>query len=121
MTLNFKIEWFRDDDNPSQAGMFVHTQLDMPCYQSLITKEAYAALAASAKCDFVTGLFAIDGVVEVSVKAYRVYVIKAELYDWDTIATLVIGHIGYNLNETTYNELPGSRLQLEKKIARREL
>lgn len=121
MALNYKIEWFRDGDVPSQQGMFVHTTEDMPCYQEFITKEDYVELSDSEKCDFVTALFAIEGIVEVSVKAYRVYVIKAELFQWESLAVSVVQLIGTTLGESVYNEQPGSRMNVESVLQRRQL
>jgi len=121
MALDFKIEWFRDGTKPTQEGMFVHTTQDLPAYQELIGKEDYEALDESEKSDYVTGLFAIPGVVEVSVKAYQTYVIKAELFKWTDLSSTVISYIGSELGESTFNELPGSRMTVETKLQRREL
>jgi len=119
MALNFKVEWFRGEE--SDEGMFVHTQIDMPCYQELIDKEEYNLYLPEERCTLINNLFAIPGIVEVSVKAYRVYVVKAELFKWDTLAGQVLGVIGTALGQSTYNELPGSRLTLDSVKSRRPL
>lgn len=121
MALDFKIEWFRDGEKPSGEGMFLHTKIDLPCYQDFITKEDYTKLTDDEKCDFVTGLFDIPGVVEASVKAYRVYVIKADLYTWEEVSPQVVSYTGTALGQSVYNELPGSRLTIESSLQRRAL
>lgn len=121
MALDYKIEWFRDGESPSNQGAFIHLGKDIPCYMDFITKEEYALLEDADKCDLVTSLFAIEGVVEVSCKAYRVYVIKAELFYWESILASVLLLLKSTLSEDSLNERPGSRLELETTLDRREL
>lgn len=122
MALDFKLEWFRDGEVPTQEGAFLHFLEDVPCYQDLITKEEYAELDEEDKCEFVTNLFAQAGVVEVSSKAYRLYIIKAELFDWSSVLTDVIVNVLFpTFGESSINELPGSRLERTTTLERRKL
>jgi len=122
MALDFKLEYFRDGETPSQEGVFLHFKEDIPCYMDLITKEEYSELADEDKCEFVTNLFAIPGVVEVSCKAYRVYIIKAELFDWSSVLTNVfVNVIMPAMGESSINELAGSRMKLDNVVQRRKL
>ena len=119
MALDYKIEWFRDNGKPSNQGLYVHTAIDMPCYHDLVTKEDYPN--DPNHCDFVTGLFGIQGIVEVSVKAYQVYVIKAEVFHWEDLVPAVLYYVANYLGQTSVNELPGSRMTVGGINDRRKL
>lgn len=122
MPLQFKLEWFRDGETPTQEGAFLHFKVDVPCYMDLITKEEYEELEEDEKCEFITSLFNIPGVVEISSKAYRLYIIKAELFDWSSVLTNVFGSVLLpTFNESTTQELPGSRLRRTTTLERRKL
>lgn len=126
MALKYKLEAFRDGTKPSQEGVFIHFLEDVPCYQSLITKEEYFGSCTDSegaeKNDFITKLFEVEGVVEVSSKAYRLYIIKAELFDWTSIITNVFVDVLFEaFGETSAEELPGSRMTIGDANQRRQL
>lgn len=122
MALRFKLEFFRDGTKPTQQGVYMHFEKDVPCYMDLVTKEEYSKFDPEDKCDFVTNLFAVEGVVEVSSKAYRLYIIKAELFDWTSIITNVFVNVLFSsFGESGVQELPGSRITLDNANQRRQL
>jgi hypothetical protein len=51
MALKFKLEFFRDGTKPTQAGVYMHFEQDVPCYMDLVTKEEYSKFKPEDKCD----------------------------------------------------------------------
>lgn len=140
MALEFKIEWFRDEKRPTQAGAFIHLTKELSCFQDLITKEEAAlincqteaileenpdAFDAEAQCsqicELANKMFEIEGVVEVSLRSYQVFVVKAELFNWDDIIPEVLDLLLEDTGETVLFEKIGSRLTLENPTSRRSL
>lgn len=88
--LSVKLEYV----TPTDSDDCVYWQMrdDPPVYINLIGKEDYLALDPSFQHPFVTGMFDIKGITEVSVTAHRVAVMKSPAYNWGEV----------NANLTTY-------------------
>ncbi len=109
MALKYKLEFNWDDKDPSDPGVYIQLKgFNPPIYQPHTDKEDYDVLAAEDKNDFLTGLFNIQGVVEVSTKAYRVWIMKAPQYDWEEVLVPVLTFIKDEFGESVLEELPGS-------------
>ena len=109
MALRYKLEFNYDDEDPSDMGVYIHLKgVNPPIYRSHIDKEDYDVLPDEEKHDFLTGLFNIEGVVELSVKAYRVWLMKHPPYDWDEVMLPVLQFLQDEFGETELSPLPGS-------------
>lgn len=128
MALEYKIEWIIDEKRSFKESAFIHLTKELPCFQARISKEAYtlakcktdaileedpeafdAEAQCSQICELVDKLFAIEGIVEVSIKSYQVYVTKAELFYWDALMPSVLNVLLEELDENTLFEKVGSR------------
>lgn len=91
MASQFKIEFLKDDSRPTGSGCYIHCVKDFVTdsntgkkpYISLVDKEVYEnKLPASEKNYLATALFNQLGVAELSIKAYQIFIIKAESFEW---------------------------------------
>jgi hypothetical protein len=62
-TLEYKLEYIKDDDTAGDDGAMLHVRTDVPSYRTMISKEEYGCLPEDKQNDFITSLFAIPGVV----------------------------------------------------------
>lgn len=109
MALKYKLEFNWDDEDPSDPGVYIQLKgFNPPIYRPHTDKEDYDVLPAGEKNDFLTGLFNIQGVVEMSVKAYRIWIMKSSQYDWEEVLTPVLGFIRDHFGESSLEALPGS-------------
>lgn len=109
MPLFYKIEYNYDGENPSDAGAYIHLKhYNPPVYLPHTDKEDYDVLPAEEKNDFLTALFNIEGVVELSVKAYRIWFMKHTAYDWDEVMLPVLNYLATELADGVLGPLAGS-------------
>jgi hypothetical protein len=81
-TFLYKLEYCYESSSPADASVFIQIRDNPPIYQEHIDKEAYDILSDGLKHEFLTALFNIAGVVELSTKAYRVWFMKSPAYQW---------------------------------------
>lgn len=106
MALDYRLEYIYLEEGDD--SVFIHTRQDPSAYQDRIGKEDYNALEASEKSNWVTALFGVAGVVELSSKTHRVWIMKSPVYEWDEVIDGVLAAMKTELSETELNELPGS-------------
>lgn len=98
--LTYKLEFNRDDDAPSDSSVYIQLRVNPPIYQKLIDKEDYDILPAELKHEFTTNLFNIAGVTELSIRAYRVWLMKSPIYSWEEVLLPVLfymaGYYGFD-------------------------
>lgn len=119
--LNYKLEYFKDATQPSDEGVFIHLDIDLPAYQGLIGKEDYLALDVQDQSAFVTGLFGIAGVMDVSAKANRLFITKSPIFTWMQVFSPLLVYLQAQLGATSVNELPGSGIAIDSPFDRRAL
>lgn len=107
MALDYKLE-FNTPSGSADDAVFIHIRKNVPVYENRIDKEDYDVLPVANKHVFLTGIFNVAGVVEVSSRAYRVWVMKSPVYTWQEVINPVLNSIASSLGESTLNELPGS-------------
>lgn len=107
-TLWYKLEYVFDETAPADSSVYIHLRDNPPIYQSHIDKEDYDVLPTELKHDFLTGLFVISGVVELSTKAYRVWLMKSPVFTWPEVIDPVIDGIRRWYNYDDIKMLPGS-------------
>lgn len=108
MALLYKLEFSYNDRSPSDSSVYIHLREDPPVYQTQIDKEDYAVLTEDEQNDFVTGIFDVPGVVELSVRAYRIWLMKSPVYFWKEVIDGVLAHLAEQFEEDSVSPLPGS-------------
>ena len=88
--LTYKLEFNRDDGAPADASVYIQLRVNPPIYQKLIDKEDYDILPPELKHEFTTNLFNISGVTELSIRAYRVWLMKSPIYSWEEVLLPVL-------------------------------
>jgi len=106
--LEYRLEFTKDDKNASDSAVFIHLRRNPPIYQDRIDKEDYDILDESEKNAFTTGLIEIAGVVEISLKAYRIWMAKSPVYEWEEILLPVLFFIKDFFGDDDLEQLPGS-------------
>jgi hypothetical protein len=108
MGLKYKLE-YNKKSGASDDSCYVHLREDpQGYYRFQIGKEAYDALDESAQDAFANGLFAVKGIEEISVTAYRVWYMKSPVYEWNEVNTDALNFIKNFFGETTLTEIQGS-------------
>lgn len=108
MALEYKLEFSYDESTPSDSSVYIQLRRNTPIYQSHIYKEEYDILDEVEKNDFLTGLFNISGVVELSSKAYRVWIMKSPVFTWEEVLLPVLYFMADYYGESGIEQLPGS-------------
>lgn len=122
MTLDYKLEYLKGaTGGPCDDGVYIQLRTDVPAYQHIIAKEDYYSLPTSSQSAFMTGLFALSGVVRASSQAHRVYIEKSPVFDWDDINESVLGYLAEQIDVGDPSELPGSPVTLDSENSRRPL
>ncbi len=93
MPLFYKIEQLTDETQPSDDAIYLHLRANPPTYLSHMDKEEYDLLPDEEKHEFATTLFNIEGVVELSLKAYRIWIMKSPIYTWQEIVDPVLAYL----------------------------
>ena len=110
MSLQFKIEYTKNDSQPSALGAYIHIRKEPPLFQDLISKEEFFAQPEAARHPFLLDLFLVPGVVDVALRSYCVYIGKGELFEWTNVLTGVISLLLSEVDESEVLEMPGSRI-----------
>lgn len=127
MAFEYKLEYTYDGSLPSDSSVYIHMRNNPPIYQAKIDKEDYDILPFVAKHPFLTGLFSISGVVELSSRAYRVWLMKSPVYNWDEVLLPSLYWIAGFYGESQISSLPGSAnesgigVTIELPVQRRKL
>lgn len=108
MALQYKLEFVYDDKSSADASVFIQLRSDPPVYHSRITKEDYVTLDVEDQDDFLTGIFNVDGVVELSSKAFRIWIMKSPTYAWNEVLSPLLDFLMTEFSETEILALPGS-------------
>jgi hypothetical protein len=85
----------------------------------LVANYDYAAGVLPVGSGFATGLFNLQGVVELAINSYRVWILKAPLYQWSEVLNNVIEYLRVSLGQNTTTALPGSGFTLNNSGQRR--
>ena len=110
MAFEYKLEFTYDETTPSDSSVYIQMRRNTPIYQSHITKEDYDVLPDIQKNAFLTGLFNISGVVELSTKAYRIWVMKSPVFNWEEVLTPLLYYVANFYGESAITSLPGSAM-----------
>jgi hypothetical protein len=83
--LQYKFEYLQGAIGPTDDGVFIQLRTDVPAYQPIITKELYFSAQNTTTTALATALFGINGVVRLSTQAWRVYIEKSPVFQWDEV------------------------------------
>lgn len=108
MALQYKLEYSYDESKSSDSSVYIQIRRDPPVYQARIDKEDYDALPSNLKDDFLTSLFNVAGVTELSSRAYRIWIMKSPVFSWQEVLTPVLNYLADFYGETGIESLPGS-------------
>lgn len=108
MALEYKLEFVYDEGDPSDDSVYIQLRKNPPIYRSHTDKEDYDVLPEEEKHPFLTGIFNIAGVTEVSSRAYRVWIMKSPVYSWEEVLAPVLNFIKNWYSESSFSQLPGS-------------
>lgn len=106
--LKYKLEYNWDTSEPADAGVYIQLRDNTPVYMSHTDKEDYDVLPDDEKHVWLTGLFDIAGVTEVSSRAYRVWIMKSPVYSWNEVLLPTLHFMKEQLGYDDIEELPGS-------------
>ena len=121
MALEYKLEYNKNDEKPSDEAVYIQLRRNTPVYQAHIDKEAYDILPEENKHEFLTGLFNIGGVVEVSSKAYRVWISKSPSFTWSEVLDPLLVYMKEYYGEDDLEEMAGSGIALDSSLQRRDI
>lgn len=108
MALQYKLEYSYDQGTRSDSSVYIHLRVNPPIYQAHIDKEDYDVLPEELKHVFLTSIFNIAGVTELSSRAYRIWLMKSPVYTWSEVVVPVLYYIAGYFSEGSIQELPGS-------------
>jgi hypothetical protein len=108
MGLKYKLEFNYDEGTRSDSAVYIHLRENPPKYQAHIDKEDYDVLPSELKHEFITALFNISGVTELSSRAFRVWLMKSPIFSWEEVLLPVLYYIANYFGEASIEELPGS-------------
>ncbi len=108
MTFWYKLEYSYDNDNPADAGVYMHMRVMPPITRRQTRKEDYDNLPEEDKHPFLTGIFNTPGVEEVSCLAYRLWIMKSPVYTWAEVNTGVLNFVTNWMMQSTFTPLEGS-------------
>lgn len=122
MALLYKIELLKDESRPADDSAFIHLKENPPYYIGRTDKEDYDILPDADKNDFATSILDVSGVVELSITAYRIWVMKTPLYTWkevlDPIVALLVSNFGEDGSEPTNGSPTPSEIDNRPDISR---
>lgn len=116
--LDFKLEYCRSSDGPSDEGCFIQLRSDISAYTTLVSKESYAS-GSGTESDLATNLFTVPGVVRLALQGFRVYVEKSPVFEWSEVLGPFMVVLQGDVGADSLNELPGSGVKLETLDTRR--
>lgn len=106
MALEVKLEYVAVDDGDDSVMWQIRR--DPPAYIDRIGKEEYSRLDTTDQDPFITGLFDVVGVTEVSSQAYRIWVMKSPAYEWQEVNDSLQAYLLDEFGETDVEYLQGS-------------
>lgn len=106
MPLQYKLE-FNTPRGASDESVYIHLRQD-PVFQTRIGKESYSVLPDEQKKDLITEIFDVPGVVELSAKATRIWLMKSPVFSWQEIIQPVLFILRDHFGESEIASLPGS-------------
>lgn len=110
MALFYKLELLTDKSQPSDDAVYIHIRENPPIYLSHIHKERYDILPPEEKHEFPSTLFSIEGVVELSLKAYRIWLMKSPIYSWKEVIEPVLAYLVFYYSTDEAIPINGSAL-----------
>lgn len=123
--LLVKLE-YNKKSGTSDDAVYVHLAVDPWAYYRPQTgKEEYVALDPEYQDSFANGLFAIPGITEISITAYRVWYMKSPLFDWinvnENALNFMMSFYGFDSISPIYGSAltNGTGLRLESETNRR--
>lgn len=125
--FQYKLEFVYDNTASSDSAVYIQMRDNPPVYQEHVTKEDYDVLQNELKHEFLTTIIQIAGITEMSVKAYRVWVMKSPAYNWEEILTPLLFYFMSYYQYDSLKPLPGSGnldgtgLTLDQSINRRKI
>ena len=125
--LIYRLEFNYDESTRSDSSVFIQLRENPPIYQEHIDKEKYDILPEELKNVFLTSIFNISGVTELSVKAYRVWIMKSPVYNWKEVLDPVLYYIAsyYSFDDIEQmlasGNTDGTGFTLSQPINRRKL
>lgn len=108
--FSYKLEFLYDDGTPSDASVFIQMRDNPPIYMVKTNKEDYDIIPDTEKNPFITKLFDIAGVTEMSLKAYRIWIMKSPTYTWFEVLDPIIIYLASFYGYTGSVTLPASGL-----------
>jgi hypothetical protein len=106
--LTYKLEFNYDESTRSDSSVFIQLRANPPIYQARIDKEDYDVLPAELKNEFLTNIFNVSGVTELSVKCYRIWLMKSPVYSWEEVLLPVLYYIASYYGLTQIEQMFGS-------------
>lgn len=108
VALKYKLE-FNKPSGSTDDSVFIHLRIDPDEYYRFRTgKEDYADLDAEDQDSFANGLFAITGIEEISVTAYRVWYMKSPVFTWKEVNEAALEFMVNFFGEDELEEISGS-------------
>lgn len=104
----YKLEFIYDDSSPSDSSVFIHMRDNPPIYMVHTNKEDFDILDSSQKDPFITALFNIAGVTEMSLKTYRIWIMKSPVYTWEEVLAPFLAYLSNFYEYVGIAPLPGS-------------
>lgn len=120
MALQYKLEFLKDDGQPEDISAFIQIRRNVPIYQNKIDKEDYDTRDEEEKHPWLTGLFNIGGVVELSSRAYRVWISRSPVFTWEEVLVPALHFMKEYFEEDSLVELYGSGVTLTSVSERRD-
>jgi hypothetical protein len=106
--FQYKLEFIYDDSSPYDSSVFIQMRDNPPIYQEHITKEDYDVLPDEMKHEFLTTIIETAGVTEMSTKAYRVWIMKSPVFNWEEILDPLLHYFMTFYQYDSLKALPGS-------------
>ena len=106
--LIYRLEFNYDESTRSDSSVFIQLRENPPIYQEHIDKEKYDILPEELKNVFLTSIFNISGVTELSVKAYRDWIMKSPVYNWKEVLDPVLYYIASYYSFDDIEQMLGS-------------
>lgn len=104
----YKLEFIFDDTSPSDSSVFIQMRDNPPIYMVHTNKEDYDIIDDDLKNPFITALFNIAGISEMSIKSYRIWIMKSPVYSWTEVLGPVLAYLSEFYEYVGTESLPGS-------------
>ncbi len=104
----YLLEFVQDDTTPSDASVYIQMRDNPPIYMVHTNKEDYDILPPDQQNPFITTLFDIAGVTEMSIKAYRIWIMKSPAYNWSEVLLPILYYLSNFFGYNGITEMAGS-------------